>query len=115
MLTRHVFIAAALDIERRSLFDCSGGTGGEATFLQNAEHASCLDLIEAKTTGFFDLLDEESKLPTPRPDHFTAEVHNRNKGHPRLDVSDEHGSPAVHTRTHLSSIVSTKIQTPCIA
>jgi len=47
---------------------------------------SCLDLIEAKTTGCFDLLDEESKLPTPRPEHFTTEVHNRNKGHPRLDV-----------------------------
>ena len=49
----------------------------------------CLDLIEAKTTGCFDLLDEESKLPTPRPEHFTTEVHNRNKGHARLDVSDK--------------------------
>jgi hypothetical protein len=48
-----------------------------------------LDLIEAKTTGCFDLLDEESKLPTPRPEHFTTEVHNRNKGHPRLDVKNE--------------------------
>ena len=37
-------------------------------------------------TGCFDLLDEESKLPTPRAEHFTSEVHNRNKGHPRLDV-----------------------------
>ncbi len=45
-----------------------------------------LDLIEAKTTGCFDLLDEESKLPTPRSEHFTMEVHNRNKNHPRLDV-----------------------------
>ncbi|CAF4623128.1 unnamed protein product, partial [Rotaria sp. Silwood2] len=45
-----------------------------------------LDLIEAKTTGCFDLLDEESKLPTPRAEHFTSEVHNRNKGHPRLDL-----------------------------
>ncbi|CAF2592998.1 unnamed protein product [Rotaria sp. Silwood2] len=44
------------------------------------------DLIEAKTTGCFDLLDEESKLPTPRAEHFTSEVHNRNKGHPRLDL-----------------------------
>ena len=47
-----------------------------------------LELIEAKTTGCFDLLDEESKLPTPRPEHFTGEVHNRNRGHPRLDVGD---------------------------
>ncbi|CAF4404668.1 unnamed protein product, partial [Adineta steineri] len=43
-------------------------------------------LIEAKTIGCFDLLDEESKLPTPRPEHFTTEVHIRNKGHPRLDL-----------------------------
>lgn len=47
----------------------------------------CLELIEAKTNGCFDLLDEESKLPTPRAEHFTMEVHNRNRGHPRLDVS----------------------------
>jgi len=45
-----------------------------------------LDLIEARTIGCFDLLDEESKLPTPRAEHFTMEVHNRNRGHPRLDV-----------------------------
>ncbi len=46
-----------------------------------------LDLIESKTTGCFDLLDEESKLPTPRSEHFTTEIHSRNKGHPRLDVN----------------------------
>lgn len=45
-----------------------------------------LELIEAKIIGCFDLLDEESKLPTPRPEHFTSEVHSRNRGHPRLDV-----------------------------
>ncbi|CAF3259292.1 unnamed protein product [Rotaria socialis] len=49
------------------------------------DNQDCIDLIEAKTTGCFDLLDEESKLPTPRPEHFTHEVHNRNKGHARLD------------------------------
>ena len=47
---------------------------------------SYLDLIEAKNNGCFDLLDEQSKLPSPRPENFTTEVHNRNKGHPRLDV-----------------------------
>ncbi|CAF4569741.1 unnamed protein product, partial [Rotaria magnacalcarata] len=25
-------------------------------------------------------------LPTPKPEHFTSEVHNRNRGHPRLDI-----------------------------
>ena len=38
-------------------------------------------------TGVFSLLDEESKLPRPTPDHFTAEVHARNKSHYRLCVS----------------------------
>ena len=41
-----------------------------------------------KGKGIFDLLDEESKLPTPKPDHFTMEVHNRNKEHFRLSVSN---------------------------
>lgn len=45
------------------------------------------ELIEMKGKGIFDLLDEESKLPTPKPDHFTMEVHNRNKDHFRLSVS----------------------------
>ncbi len=55
-------------------------------------YVSYLDLIEAKTSGCFDLLDEESKLPTPRPEHFTMEVHNRNKGHARLDVNKNKNS-----------------------
>ena len=48
------------------------------------------ELIEQKGKGIFDLLDEESKLPTPKPDHFTMEVHNRNKEHFRLSVSQFH-------------------------
>lgn len=44
------------------------------------------ELIEMKANGIFDLLDEESKLPTPKPEHFTMEVHNRNKSHFRLSV-----------------------------
>ncbi len=43
-------------------------------------------MIETKTTGIFDLLDEESKLPTPTSDHFTMEVHKKNKNHFRLDI-----------------------------
>lgn len=45
------------------------------------------ELIEMKSSGIFDLLDEESKLPTPKSEHFTMEVHNRNKAHFRLSVS----------------------------
>ncbi|XP_046550361.1 LOW QUALITY PROTEIN: unconventional myosin-VI-like [Haliotis rubra] len=50
------------------------------------DNQDCIDLIEGKSTGIFDLLDEESKLPTPKPDHFTHEVHGRNKNHFRLSV-----------------------------
>jgi myosin-6 len=39
-----------------------------------------------KTIGIFDLLDEESRLPTPKSDHFTMEVHQKNKNHFRLEV-----------------------------
>ena len=45
-----------------------------------------IDLIEGKAIGIFDTLDEESKLPKPTPDHFTAEVHKKNKSHFRLAV-----------------------------
>lgn len=50
------------------------------------DNSDCIELIEAKARGIFDLLDEESKLPTPKPDHFTMEVHNRNKNHFRLSI-----------------------------
>ncbi|XP_052809072.1 unconventional myosin-VI-like isoform X2 [Mya arenaria] len=50
------------------------------------DNTDCIELIEMKGKGIFDLLDEESKLPTPKPDHFTMEVHNRNKQHFRLSI-----------------------------
>jgi myosin-6 len=50
------------------------------------DNQDCIELIEAKSVGIFDLLDEESKLPTPKYDHFTSEVHSRNKEHFRLSV-----------------------------
>lgn len=40
-----------------------------------------------KSIGIFDILDEENKLPKPAPDHFTMEVHKKNKNHYRLTVS----------------------------
>jgi len=45
------------------------------------------DLIETKTLGIFDILDEENRLPKPSYDHFTMEVHTKNKNHYRLSVS----------------------------
>lgn len=44
------------------------------------------DLIEAKNTGIFSLLDEESKLPKHSAEHFTNEVHRQWNGHFRLNV-----------------------------
>jgi myosin-6 len=50
------------------------------------DNQDCIDLIEAKTCGLFDLLDEESRLPTPSSAHFTTEVHTKHPKHFRLDV-----------------------------
>ncbi|ESO83449.1 hypothetical protein LOTGIDRAFT_133465 [Lottia gigantea] len=52
--------------------------------IQWTDNQDCIELVETKGSGIFELLDEESKLPTPKPEHFTAEVHNRNKNHFRL-------------------------------
>ncbi|CAF4334117.1 unnamed protein product, partial [Rotaria sp. Silwood2] len=68
--------------EEQLLYEKEGLGLKKISYIDNQD---CIDLIEAKTTGCFDLLDEESKLPTPRPEHFTNEVYNRNKGHPRLN------------------------------
>lgn len=43
-------------------------------------------MIEQKNIGIFDLLDEESKLPSSSPQHFTSEVHAKYGKHSRLDV-----------------------------
>ena len=51
------------------------------------------DLIEGKGIGIFALLDEESKLPRPTYDHFTDEVHKRNKNHYRITVSTSGSLP----------------------
>ena len=45
-----------------------------------------IDLIEVKTTGIMDLLDEECKLPKGSAEHFTDAVHRTHKGHFRLTV-----------------------------
>jgi len=50
------------------------------------------ELIENKSVGIFDILDEENRLPKPTPDHFTGEVHKKNKNHFRLTVSTNIGN-----------------------
>lgn len=48
------------------------------------DNQDCIDLIEARTSGIFYLLDEESKLPKSNHTHFTSTVHSANPNHFRL-------------------------------
>ncbi|KAK6628369.1 hypothetical protein RUM43_002181 [Polyplax serrata] len=52
--------------------------------IEFVDNQDCIDLVETKGTGIFNLLDEESKLPKPSPIHFTTEVHRVWNGHFRL-------------------------------
>lgn len=50
------------------------------------DNRDCIELFEARGTGIFDLLDEESRLPKASAQHFTEMVHKTNRGKFRLDV-----------------------------
>ena len=50
------------------------------------DYTHTLDLIEVKTTGIMDLLDEECKLPKGSAEHFTDAIHCTHKDHFRLTV-----------------------------
>lgn len=69
--------------EEQMLYEKEGLNVKKIDYTDNQD---CIELIEGKGHGIFDLLDEESKLPTPKYDHFTSEVHTRNKNHFRLSV-----------------------------
>ncbi|KAK3696816.1 hypothetical protein RRG08_016866 [Elysia crispata] len=69
--------------EEQALYEKEGLNVKKIDWTDNQD---CIELIEGKSSGIFDLLDEESKLPTPKYDHFTGEVHSRNKNHFRLSV-----------------------------
>jgi len=69
--------------EEQNLYEKEGLNVKKIEWTDNQD---CIELIEAKSSGIFDLLDEESKLPRPACDHFTGEVHSRNKNHFRLSV-----------------------------
>ena len=45
------------------------------------------DLVENRTVGIIDLLDEECKLPKGSSHHFTETVHHTHRAHFRLSVS----------------------------
>merc|ERR1712128_344163 len=48
------------------------------------DNQDCIDLIETKGSGIFGLLDEESKLPKPNPQHFTSAIFHYNSSHFRI-------------------------------
>ena len=67
--------------DEQDLYEKEGLGVKKITFVDNQD---CIDLIESKGSGIFSLLDEESKLPKPSPQHFTEAVHANNKSHFRL-------------------------------
>lgn len=67
--------------EEQSIYEKEGLNLKKVDFIDNQD---CIQLLEAKSIGIFDLLDEESKLPKPSAQHFTQCVHSSNKSHFRL-------------------------------
>lgn len=67
--------------EEQSIYEKEGLDLKRVEFIDNQD---CIQLLENKSSGIFDLLDEESRLPKPSAQHFTQSVHAANKGHFRL-------------------------------
>ncbi|KAF0762385.1 myosin heavy chain 95F isoform X1 [Aphis craccivora] len=70
--------------EEQMLYEREGLAVRKIEFVDNQD---CIDLIESKNGGIFNLLDEESKLPKQSSEHFTTEVHKRWQGHFRLALA----------------------------
>ena len=64
--------------DEQELYEKEGLGVKKISFVDNQD---CIDLLETKGVGIFALLDEESKLPKPSPQHFTEAVHANNTGH----------------------------------
>lgn len=69
--------------EEQNIYEKEGLDLKKVEFVDNQD---CIQLLEAKSSGIFDLLDEESRLPKPSAQHFTQSCHAANKGHFRLAV-----------------------------
>lgn len=67
--------------EEQNIYEKEGLNLKKVEFIDNQD---CIQLLESKSSGIFDLLDEESKLPKPSAQHFTQSVHSINKSHFRL-------------------------------
>ena len=67
--------------EEQLLYEKEGLGVKKIVYVDNQD---CIDLIEARTNGIFNLLDEESKLPKSSHTHFTSTVLSGNAYHFRL-------------------------------
>uniref|UniRef100_A0A224Z3P3 Myosin VI n=1 Tax=Rhipicephalus zambeziensis TaxID=60191 RepID=A0A224Z3P3_9ACAR len=69
--------------EEQALYEREGLSVKKIEYVDNQD---CIDLLEGKGTGIFDLLDEESKLPRSSHTHFTSVLHSTHPRHFRLTV-----------------------------
>lgn len=69
--------------EEQALYQREGLSVKKIEYVDNQD---CIDLLEGKGTGIFDLLDEESKLPRSSHTHFTSVLHSTHPRHFRLAV-----------------------------
>lgn len=69
--------------EEQNIYEKEGLNLEKVEFIDNQD---CIQLFESRSTGIFDLLDEESRLPKPSGQHFTQSVHSQNKCHFRLGL-----------------------------
>jgi len=67
--------------QEQELYDKEGLGVKTVSYIDNQD---CIDLIETKSSGIMDLLNEEGKLPKSSEEHFTIEVHQRHGKHFRL-------------------------------
>ena len=67
--------------EEQLLYEKEGLGVKKIVYVDNQD---CINLIEAKPSGIFHILDEESKLPKSSACHFTETVHSTNGTHFRL-------------------------------
>uniref|UniRef100_A0A8C7ZD61 Unconventional myosin-VI n=1 Tax=Oryzias sinensis TaxID=183150 RepID=A0A8C7ZD61_9TELE len=69
--------------EEQELYQKEGLGVNEVHYVDNQD---CIDLVEAKTVGILDILDEENRLPQPSDQHFAMAIHSKHKEHFRLTV-----------------------------
>ncbi|XP_028968775.1 unconventional myosin-VI [Galendromus occidentalis] len=69
--------------EEQNLYEKEGLGVKRIAYTDNSD---CIDLLEAKNTGIFEILDEESHLPTGTAAHFTSQVHSTHRKHFRISI-----------------------------